>query len=126
DNTAYRVSNLVVGSEGTALLEQFTNFYVRGKETWEPGKQWLNPYVEEHRVLIESLRKGAPINETRTIAESTLTAIMGRMSAYTGKVVTWDAAMNSKLNLLERVTAIDYDSPAAQDPVPIPGKTPLM
>jgi predicted dehydrogenase len=31
DNTAYRVSNLVVGAEGQALMEQFTNFYVRGK-----------------------------------------------------------------------------------------------
>jgi myo-inositol 2-dehydrogenase/D-chiro-inositol 1-dehydrogenase len=103
DNTAYRVSNLVVGAEGQALMEQFTNFYVRGKERWEPGQQWLNPYVEEHRVLIQSIRKGDPINETRTIAESTLTAIMGRMSAYTGKIVTWDAALNSKLNYVERV-----------------------
>jgi predicted dehydrogenase len=126
DNTAYRVSNTVVGAEGQALMEQFTNFYVRGKETWEPGRQWLNPYVEEHRVLIQSIRKGDPINETRTIAESTLTAIMGRMSAYTGKIVTWEAALNSKLNYVERVINIDYDSPAPHDPVPIPGKTPLI
>jgi predicted dehydrogenase len=116
DNTAYRVSNLVVGAEGQALMEQFTNFYVRGKETWEPGKQWLNPYVEEHRVLIQSIRKGDPINETRTIAESTLTAIMGRMSAYTGKIVTWEAALNSKLNYVERVINIDLRQPRAARP----------
>ena len=126
DNTAYRVSNTVVGAEGQALMEQFTNFYVRGKETWEPGKQWLNPYVEEHRVLIQSIRKGDPINETRTIADSTLTAMMGRMSAYTGKIVTWEAALNSKQNLVERVQSLTYDSPAPQDPVPTPGKTPLI
>jgi predicted dehydrogenase len=126
DNTAYRVSNLVVGAEGQALMEQFTNFHVRGKETWEPSKQWLNPYVEEHRVLIQSIRKGDPINETRTIAESTLTAIMGRMSAYTGKIVTWEVALNSKLNYVERVMNLTYDTPAPQDPVPIPGKTPLI
>jgi|YNPMSStandDraft_1061717.scaffolds.fasta_scaffold04988_3 predicted dehydrogenase len=126
DNTAYRVSNTVVGTEGQALMEQFTNFYVRGKQTWEPGKQWLNPYVEEHRVLIQSIRKGEPISEARTIAESTLTAMMGRMSAYTGQIVTWEAALNSKLNYVERVRAISYDSPAPQDPVPIPGKTPLI
>jgi len=126
DNVAYRVSNLVVGSEGTALMQQFTDFYVRGKHTWEPGKQWPNPYVEEHRVLLQSIRRGEPINETRTIAESTLTAIMGRMAAYTGKVVTWEAALNSKLNYVERVLNIDYDTPAPKDPVPIPGKTPLI
>jgi len=126
DNTAFRVSNLVVGSEGTALMEQFTNFYVRGKQTWEPGRQWPNPYVLEHSVLIKSLRDGNPINETRTIAESTLTAIMGRMSAYTGKVVTWQQAMNSKLNLVERVQRISLDMAGYQDPVPMPGKTPLV
>ncbi|MCS7272835.1 MAG: Gfo/Idh/MocA family oxidoreductase [Fimbriimonadales bacterium] len=126
DNVAYRVSNLVVGSEGTALMQQFTDFYVRGKQTWEPGKQWPNPYVEEHRVLLQSIRKGEPINETRTIAESTLTAIMGRMAAYTGKVVSWNDVMNSKLNYVERVLNIDYDSPAPRDPVPIPGRTPLI
>jgi predicted dehydrogenase len=116
DNTAYRVSNLVVGAEGQALMEQFTNFYVRGKERWEPGQQWLNPYVEEHRVLIQSIRKGDPINETRTIAESTLTAMMGRMSAYTGKIVTWDAALNSKLNYVERVRKHRLRQPCAARP----------
>ena len=126
DNTAYRVSNTVVGAEGQALMEQFTNFYVRGKQTWEPGRQWLNPYVEEHRVLIQSIRKGEPINETRTIAESTLTAMMGRMSAYTGKIVTWEAVLTSKQNYVERVMNLTYDSPAPQDPVPTPGKTPLI
>jgi len=51
---------------------------------------------------------------------------MGRMSAYTGKIVTWEAALNSKQNLVERVQNLTYDSPAPQDSVPIPGKTPLI
>ena len=34
------------------------------------------------------------------VAESTLTAIMGRMSAYTGRAIKWDWALNaSKLDL---------------------------
>ena len=33
------------------------------------------------------------------VAHSTMTAIMGRMSAYTGKHVTWDQILNSKLQL---------------------------
>lgn len=126
DNTAFRVSNTVVGSEGEAVLEQFTRFYVRGKERWEPGSQWPNPYVLEHRNLIQSIRKGEPLNETRQIAESTLAAIMGRMAAYTGKVVTWEQALNSRLNLVERTFNLTYDTPAYHDPVPVPGKTPLI
>lgn len=126
DNTSYRISNLVVGSEGEALLEQFTDFYVRGKQSWEPGKQWSNPYVLEHRNLLQSLRKGEPLNEARQVAESTLTAIMGRMAAYTGKEVTWEQAMNSQLNYVQRVLNLTLDTPAYHDPVPIPGKTPLV
>ena len=41
--------------------------------------------MQEHTDLIESIRSGKPINELKNVAESTLTAIMGRMSAYTGK-----------------------------------------
>jgi hypothetical protein len=43
---------------------------------------------------------GKPLNEGRTVAESTLTSIMGRMSAYTGQAITWDfVAKKSKLDL---------------------------
>ena len=41
-------------------------------------------YVQEHTDLIASIRDGKPLNELKQVAESTLTAIMGRMSAYTG------------------------------------------
>jgi predicted dehydrogenase len=126
DNTTARVSNRVVGTDGEALLEQFTHFYVRGKVNWEPGTDWLNPYVQEHRDLIQSIRQGKPMNEAKRIAESTLTAIMGRMSAYTGKEITWEQAMNSKLNLVERAANARFDAPLPVDPVPMPGKTPLL
>ena len=50
----------------------------------------VNPYVQEHIDLLESIVSHKPVNELKQVAESTLTAIMGRMSAYTGKAVTWD------------------------------------
>ena len=55
--------------------------------------------MQEHTDLIASIRAGKPLNELKNVAESTLTAIMGRMSAYTGKEVSWDDALNSKLKL---------------------------
>ena len=77
--------------------------------------------MQEHTDLIASIRKGKPINELKTVAESTLTAIMGRKSAYTGKVVTLDEIVNA------------HDDPGAGDPrlsaqlptppVPMPGAT---
>ena len=56
--------------------------------------------MQEHIDLIASIRNGKPLNEGRQVAESTLMAIMGRMSAYTGRAMSWDWAMNtSKLDL---------------------------
>jgi hypothetical protein len=59
-----------------------------------------NPYEQEHADLIQSIREGRPLNEGRTVAEATLTAIMGRMSAYTGQPVSWKFALEeSELDL---------------------------
>ena len=83
-----------------------------------------NPYVLEHVDLLASVRGDGPyLNEARRVAESTLTAIMGRMSAYTGKAVTWEQALNSKLDLSPPSYEFG-DLPVR--PVPQPGRTPLI
>jgi len=69
---------------------------------WEPDPQTpkTNPYVQEHRDLIASIRAGHPLNEGRQVAESTLTAIMGREAAYTGQEITWDEMLNASQDLV--------------------------
>jgi predicted dehydrogenase len=118
DGTASRVSERVVGTKGTSD----PSGSIRGEKPFRfQGKQ-TNPYVQEHINLIQSIRESKPLNEGKQIAESTLTAIMGRLSAYTGKEVTWEEAM-----------ALDLDlSPAKFEfgslPVPavaVPGRTQL-
>jgi len=81
-------------------------------------------YVQEMANLIQSIRDGSPINEGKQVAESTMNAIMGRMSAYSGRALKWDWAMKaSKLDL--RPPKYDWiDLPVR--PVAIPGKTPLV
>jgi len=75
---------------------------------------------------VQAIREGKPLNETRAVTEATLAAIMGRMSAYTGKVVTWDFVMNqSQLNLLERAEKLEF-GPMPVDEVAVPGKTALV
>ena len=83
----------------------------------------VNPYVQEHIDLLESITSHKPVNELKQVAESTLTAIMGRMSAYTGKEVTWDQALNSKLDTFPKELAW---GPMAEPPVPKPGVTELI
>jgi predicted dehydrogenase len=56
-------------------------------------------YQTEHDDLFASIRNSRPINNGDYMAKSTLMAIMGRMSAYTGQIVTWDQALNSTVDL---------------------------
>jgi predicted dehydrogenase len=62
------------------------------------GKDTIG-YKQEHEDLIASIRAGKPMNVAQTVAESTMTAIMGREAAYSGKSVTWEAAMESTMRL---------------------------
>jgi predicted dehydrogenase len=83
------------------------------------GEHGMDPYVQEHIDLVQAIRGEAPyLNEGVEVAHSTLTAIMGRMSAYTGKKVTWDEALNAELNI---VPALDFSKPYPCGPVPKPG-----
>lgn len=73
-----------------------------------------DPYVQEHVALLDSIVKEKPLNETRDVAESTLTGIMGRISAYTGQMVRWsDLATNSEsqwYNLTLAPSAADFEN----------------
>jgi predicted dehydrogenase len=70
-----------------------------GERSWRFEGEAPNPYVEEHVDLIRSIREKRPLNETRQIAESTLTAILGREAAYTGKTLTWEDVERSDQDL---------------------------
>jgi predicted dehydrogenase len=91
-----RVGEFVRGSKGTSNCVGTIN--ADGKE-WKYSGPRPDPYEQTHIDLIDSIRKGSPINEARAVAESTLLGIMVRVSAYTGKTVTWDEVLNSKQDL---------------------------
>ena len=77
----------------------------------------------EHTDLVASIRKGQPLNELKQVAESTLTAIMGREAAYTGQELTWDEVLNADQVLAPpEVGFVSLVVP----PVPMPGKTKLV
>src|SRR5215831_9863310 len=93
-----KVEEAVVGTKGTSNCRN----WVRPKD----GQLWRhreeqdpNPYQQEHQDLIASIRAGEPLNEAKTVAESTLTGIMGRESAYSGRSITWEEALNSPTRL---------------------------
>jgi len=90
------------------------------KVTWKFKGSKGEMYQTEHNELFASIRNAAPINNGDYMAKSTLMAIMGRMSGYTGKTITWEQAMNSKENL----TPDKYEwGPRATPGVAVPGVT---
>ncbi len=58
-----------------------------------------SPYVQEHKDLITCIRQNIPYNQAEETATSVMVAIMGRVSAYTGKEVTFEEMMNSDMKL---------------------------
>ena len=120
DGTDARVSEYLVGTKGKS--DPAGSLKGEKPYRFQRPKDALGPYQQEHKDLVESIRKGEPLNEAQRIAESTLTAIMGRMSAYTGKEVTWEVAMESKLNLFPDKVEM---GPIATPAVAVPGKEQL-
>jgi predicted dehydrogenase len=85
------------------------------------GETGINPYVQEHINLVASITGTGPyLNEGVRVAESTMTAIMGRMAAYTGQRYTFQSALNSDLDIVPKNLSFDKKYPVG--PVPAPGK----
>jgi myo-inositol 2-dehydrogenase/D-chiro-inositol 1-dehydrogenase len=119
--SAGRISERVVGTRG---VSDPNNGSIRGEKPFNYAGANPNPLVQEHTDLIASIRSGAPLNEGRQVAESTLTAIGGRMAAYTGREISWNWLLNtSKLEIFPKTYG---PGPGLFTPVPIPGKTELI
>ena len=105
--TYRNVSDLIVGSKGKS-------------DGMDMGAKDINPYVREHVKLIKSITGEGPYaNEGMPVAESTLTCIMARESAYSGMEITWDMALNSKQDLMPK--DFDYNKKMPPVPLPVPG-----
>lgn len=133
-DTMRRVSEFFQGTKGTVSTAG-DNVDIKG---WNGdtifehrGKEDPNPYEVEHVKLFESIRNGGVIADAENGAKSTMTAILGRMATYSGKVVKWDEAVASNLALVP--DQLTWDSPAPVQPnadgmyaIPTPGKTTVL
>ena len=113
------VSDHVFGTDGIAHVQ---THQIEGKNPWKPErvKERTDMYVEEHKALFAAIRDGKTINNGDYMCKSTLMALMGRISAYTGKAVTWDEAMNSQENL--HAEKLEF-GPIPVPPIAVPGTT---
>lgn len=123
DQYDYRSNQRVTGTKGSAVLD-FRKGTITGMNPFVFDGKSPNPSVLQYKEMIDSIREGKGINEGQQIADSTMTAIIGRMSAYTGKSLEWDWALNeSKLDLSPE--KMEFGN-IPRRPVGIPGITELM
>lgn len=122
----------IVGSEGFADARG-TLYNLKGEEIWkyprpEEGstdETWkvTDPFVQEHINLVTGIRTGNVVNDAEAQVMSTLVTVMGRMSAYTGKDVTWDEVLNSDMYLGPKTYAFG-PVPGIPEVIPVIGTEP--
>ncbi len=105
------------GTKGYADIEGHGrgSIYLDGRDQplrWDRGP---DGHPVEHDVLFAAILAGEPCNEVGYSAQSSMTAILGRMATYSGKSVEWDEAIRSDLDLAPARYAWDADPPVLPD-----------
>lgn len=122
-------SNFIYGTEGTCSIGAGSNgseIYDRqGNKIWEMAGSIADAYQQEHKDLIDSIRAGSPIVEFKQTADSSLTAVLGRLAAYTGQQVSWEfVTQESELDLFPK--NLSWDASLPEPEYAVPGKTKLV
>jgi predicted dehydrogenase len=131
------VAEAAQGTRGYAeLYSTGSQIVIEGKRPWRSPRERGSvtktaAYQTEHDVLFDAIRNGKPHNEIEYAAKSTMTAIMGRMATYSGKIVTWDEASPSNLSLTTDAESWDAAAPVSRDEhgkyaVAMPGVTKVI
>jgi myo-inositol 2-dehydrogenase / D-chiro-inositol 1-dehydrogenase len=136
DNCYDENSSILMGTKGRASV---TGTRIEGENKWEYkgpkvySSASTNPYQIEHNELFKAIRSGKPINSGDYMARSTLMGIMGQLSCYTGKEVTWEQVTTSDFYYAPRPQDVRADmeppvKPGADGSYPIftPGVTKLL
>lgn len=125
--THQNVGEMFTGTEGFC----YGGGKLKGKDVQIPEFKvdTDNGQVQEHVDMIRSVQAGKPLNHARRIAEVTMVAIMGRMSAYTGQIVRWNDVMKNEnspfYNYACVPSALDFEKGTVKMPEekpPVPGK----
>ena len=122
------VSEHVVGTKGSCDVSRHT---ITGANPWRFRDSGRDPYQQEHDDLFNAIRNDKPFNEAEYGAKSSMTAILGRMATYSGKVLEWDDAINSQISVMPASFDWDADTPVKPGPDgmyprAVPGKTKVV
>ncbi|HKA06588.1 MAG TPA: Gfo/Idh/MocA family oxidoreductase [Gemmataceae bacterium] len=132
DGCANNISEDFIGTKARVHTSP-GNYIANGKEII--GGAETDPYVQEHIDLIKAIRDNKPMNELEQVTNSTFTAILGRMSTYSGKALKWDDVLHGVTvrrggkqvheepwfeDTMPKDLSLDVDVPV--DPTPVVGQ----
>jgi predicted dehydrogenase len=116
-------SDVFIGTKGRCEFKG-TAAQIKGPNPWRYEGPKAVSHQIEHDELFANLRAGKIPNDGVRMAQSTLMGIMGRMSAYTGKELSWEKALASKLDTMPKNLSWDMKLPVGE--APVAGRTPLI
>jgi len=135
DNCYNENSTIVLGTKGKAFVRESR---IEGETNWKyprrlGGTPQDNPYQVEHDEFFRGIRHGKPINSGHYMTGSTLMGIMGQISCYTGKEITWKEISESDFYFAPRPEEVTRNTeppvrpgPDGSYPVYTPGVTKLL
>jgi len=125
------------GTKGRCYYPAMGQPYItdlKGNVLWkaERLKPDSTPYIQEHREFLQSIRDGKPLQNAKILADSTMVTILGQVSAYTGKRLTWKELMESRFafppagEITMTMEPPVKPGPDGIYPVAIPGQSKLL
>ncbi|MBM3870368.1 MAG: Gfo/Idh/MocA family oxidoreductase [Verrucomicrobia bacterium] len=130
------VSEHAVGTKGVCNIGGYT---IRGENQWRFQGKGKDAYQQEHDDLFDAIRNDKPFNEAFYGADSSMTAVLGRMATYSGKEISWDDALKSEVSdtMVKNIDKVSWEEaikltpPTVPGPdgmysLPVPGKTDVL
>ncbi len=121
-----QVGERIVGTKGYAYLDLYGKIFINDFKDNIIFKPEKSPQclVEEHKFLLDAIRAGRAVNRLALLTDSTMYAIAGRMSAFSGKKFKFDWALSKSA---ENLCPEKFEfGKKAITPIPVPGITPLV
>ena len=122
------MSEWAYGDKG---YSQINRSIIMGENRWRFDGDRQGGHQQEWHNLMASLKAGEKPNEAEYGAKSTMTAILGRMAAYSGQEILWEDALKSEISLAPDKYAWDGNPQPQPDEhgrykIPMPGVTKVI
>ncbi|MBV8254614.1 MAG: Gfo/Idh/MocA family oxidoreductase [Chitinophaga sp.] len=116
-DAASKVDEEIVGTKGRIYCGAGKIVDAKGKVLYQfDRKKENNPYQTEHDELFAAIAAGKyKFSDALHGAQATLSAIIGRLSTYSGQIIHWDKALESGLDIHPKTYAFDAQPPVLPD-----------